>query len=272
MTRSSPSSRTGGATPRTPPAGWTGPFGRALPLAGIVALTAFAWIATMRFAASMGGAEMAAMPMARSWSAAEVGLLFAMWAVMMVAMMTPSAAPVVLLVSGMNRRRRERGEAPAPTPLFLLGYLLVWTVFSAVVAVLQTGLHHAALLSPGMRAAGPWFGSAILIAAGLYQWTPLKRACLSHCRSPLHALTVLWRDGALGAVRMGVVHGAWCLGCCWLLMALLFVAGVMNLAWVAAIAALVLVEKAAPGGEWAGRLAGAALVAWGGWLAVTAAE
>jgi predicted metal-binding membrane protein len=208
--------------------------------------------------------------MAASWSAAEVGLLFVMWAVMMVAMMTPSAVPVVLLVAGMNRRRRERGDRPAPTPLFLAGYLLAWTAFSAVAAVVQTALHQSALLSPDMRAIGPWMGSVILVAAGVYQWTPLKRACLRHCRSPLHALAVLWREGRAGAVRMGFVHGLWCLGCCWLLMALLFVAGVMNLLWVAAIAAFVLIEKVAPGGEWAGRATGAVLAAWGGWLAISA--
>jgi predicted metal-binding membrane protein len=242
---------------------------RWIALAGLVALAALAWAVLMRFAASMDPA-MGAMPMVHRWDAAEVAALFAMWVVMMVAMMTPSAAPVVLLVVGMNRRRRERGERTAPTPVFLLGYLLVWTAFAAVAAAVQAGLHNAALLSPAMAAVSPWLGSSILVAAGLYQWSPLKRACLSHCRSPLHVLTVLWREGASGALRMGVVHGAWCLGCCWLLMALLFVAGVMNLVWVAAIAALVLVETAAPGGEWAGRLAGAALVGWGGWLVLAA--
>jgi predicted metal-binding membrane protein len=185
---------------------------------------------------------------------------------MMLAMMVPSAAPVILLVAAVNRRRRERGAAAVPTAIFLAGYLLVWTGYAALAASMQLALHNAALLSPAMASVNPLLGGGLLIAAGLYQWTPLKRACLAHCRSPVHFLSAEWREGAAGALRMGAKHGSYCVGCCWLLMALLFVAGVMNLLWVAAIAGFVMVEKIVPRGEWVGRVAGLALIGWGAWL------
>jgi predicted metal-binding membrane protein len=147
-----------------------------------------------------------------------------------------------------------------------MGYLVVWTGFSALAALAQWALHAEALLSPMMVSTSPVLGGALLIAAGLFQWTPLKHACLKHCRTPLSFLMTGWREGRPGAFGMGLKHGAYCAGCCWFLMALLFVAGVMNIWWVAAIAGFVLLEKAAPKGLWIGKVAGVLLATWGIWM------
>lgn len=227
----------------------------------------------MHLSGQMGGA-MEGMRMApaamRAWTPAELALLWSMWSVMMVAMMLPSASPMVLMFATINRRRRERDDPFVPTAVFVSGYLLAWSAFSLAASGAQWGLHAAALLSPAMASTSPIVGGSVLIAAGAYQWSPLKRACLAHCRSPLGFLTTAWREGRWGALRMGVHHGTICVGCCWLLMALLFVAGVMDLRWVAAIAVFVLIEKLAPAAHWTSRAAGAMLVAWGVWLLVTA--
>ena len=193
----------------------------------------------------------------------EIGALAVMWAVMMVAMMTPAAGPMVLMFEAIHRRRAAAGRPAVPTAIFVLGYLVVWTVYSVIAALAQGALHAAALLSPAMVATSPLLAGGLLIAAGVFQWTPLKRACLAACRSPLSFLMTGWREGRGGAFVMGLRHGLYCLGCCWALMALLFVAGVMNLLWVAAIAVTVLVEKVVPRGDLVGRLAGVALVAAG---------
>jgi predicted metal-binding membrane protein len=241
---------------------------------GLAVVTALAWIELLRMSAGMrpgGGGAMAAMPMAmRGWSAAELAGLFAMWTVMMAAMMLPSAAPMILLFDSIERRRRERAAAAAPTAAFVAGYLLVWVGFSALAALVQVALHQAAPLSPAMASTTPLLGGALLLTAGLWQWFPVKQACLHHCRSPFHFLQHEWREGTAGAVRMGVAHGLYCLGCCWALMALLFVGGVMNLLWVTGIAGLVLVEKVAGAGPWVGRVAGLALAGWGIWLLAAA--
>lgn len=211
----------------------------------------------------------AAMPAMAPWRARDAALTFAMWAVMMVAMMVPSAAPMILVFATFQRRRREADAPHVGTGVFLLGYLAVWTLFSAAATAAQWGLHQAALLTPAMGVTGAWAGGAILVGAGIFQWTPLKNACLDRCRTPLSFVMTEWREGAGGALVMGFRHGAFCAGCCGMLMALLFAVGVMNLAWVAAIAAFVFVEKAVPRGRWVSRLSGAALCAWGLWLAWT---
>ena len=244
---------------------------RPVAAAGLALVTALAWLELWRMAAGVRpgtGTGMAAMAMGamRGWSAAEVAGLFAMWAVMMAAMMLPSAAPMILLFASIERRRRERAAATAPTAALVAGYLLVWVGFSALAALTQVGLHQATLLSPAMASTSPFLGGALLLTAGLWQWFPVKQTCLHHCRSPFHFLQHEWREGAAGAVGMGVAHGFYCLGCCWALMALLFVGGVMNLLWVVAIAGLVLVEKVARAGPWVGRMAGLGLAGWGIWL------
>ena len=235
---------------------------RSVVLGGLIGISLVAWAYTGYLAWDMHHMAIA-MPQMQGWGVVDLLLLYLMWAVMMVAMMVPSAAPMILMFVTINRRRREQQQPFVPTAVFLAGYVLVWAGFSAVATLAQWGLHTAALLSPMMMSTSPVLGGILLIAAGLFQWTPLKYACLSRCRSPLGFLMTEWRDGMRGALHMGLKHGAYCLGCCWMLMALLFVAGVMNLLWVAAIAAFVLVEKVVPRGELVGRVAGGVLVVAG---------
>jgi predicted metal-binding membrane protein len=230
---------------------------------GLVGISALAWAYIGYLAWDMErmdmGMEIAA-PQMQAWGALDLVLLFVMWAVMMVAMMVPSASPLILTFATVNRKRRERQGPAVPTAMFLLGYLVVWALFSVVAVVAQWGLHAAALLSPMMVSTSSILGGVLLIVAGVFQWTPLKHACLKHCRSPLGFLMTEWREGTGGALVMGAKHGSYCVGCCWILMALLFVAGVMNLLWVAVIAAFVLAEKVLPRGDLVGRIAGGVLV------------
>lgn len=203
------------------------------------------------------------MPMrTEPWTPGYAGLVLVMWAVMMAAMMLPSAAPMILLYGVIARRRCGGGE-PASSAAFMLGYVGVWGAYSAAAAGLQYGLEEAALLSPMMQTTSIAFAGAVLIAAGVYQWTPLKQSCLRKCRSPLEFLATEWREGRRGAFVMGLRHGSYCVGCCWMLMLLLFVGGVMNLAWIIGLALFVLSEKLAPAGHWLGRAAGLGLIAWG---------
>ena len=204
------------------------------------------------------------MPMSTGpWTLSSTLLVLVMWAVMMAAMMLPSAAPIILLYATVARRRSERGEHVSTSGAFAFGYIAVWAAFSLAAALLQYGLEKIALISPMMQTTSIALAGTVLIAAGLYQWTPLKQACLRHCRSPLDFIVAYWRPGARGAVLMGLRHGVYCVGCCWLLMLLLFVVGVMNFAWIAGIALFVLVEKFVPAGHWIGRGAGILLVGWG---------
>jgi predicted metal-binding membrane protein len=241
---------------------------RAVVLAGLVGLTALAWLHLAHMALGMGAGAMAeaAMTAAAPWDAARFALAFAMWAIMMVAMMLPGAAPMVLLFAALERKRGAGRDLPPRTAAFVLGYLLVWTGFSLAAVAAQWALGEAALLSPTLASMSPALGGALFVAAGLYQLTPLKHACLRRCRSPIQFLAAVWRPGSRGALRMGVAHGAYCVGCCWPLMGLLFAGGVMNLLWVAAIAMFVLVEKVAPRGELAARASGALMLAFGAYL------
>jgi predicted metal-binding membrane protein len=190
-------------------------------------------------------------------------LLFTMWAVMQVAMMSPTAVPMILMYSKIERHNQPLRFPFFRIGLFFLGYLLLWAAFSAVFALLQMGLHSASLLSHDLATNNPWLSGGILIAAGLFQFSALKEACLKQCRSPVGYLMTEWRGGRGGALLMGLKHGAHCVGCCWILMALLFVAGVMNLFWMAAITAFVLIEKLTARGENFGRIVGVGLIIWG---------
>jgi predicted metal-binding membrane protein len=227
-------------------------------LAGVIAL---AWLYLWRAGASMHAGEGGSMAM-------PLGLTFVMWAVMMAAMMLPSAAPTVLLYGAMVRKNAERGTALPSVWIFVSGYLLAWAGFGLLATLLQAALEHGGLLTPMMASASPWLTAGLLVAAGIYQLTPLKDLCLTSCRNPVQFLMARWRPGAAGALRMGLAHGAYCVGCCWMLMLLLFALGVMNLAWVALIAAFVAIEKLLPVGRLTSRFAGAALIATG--LAVAA--
>ncbi len=249
---------------------------RAVVAGGLAVLAAGAWAYLLHLAWGMAAMEpmhsAVAMPRMQAWSLTDLLLLFLMWAVMMVAMMLPSAAPMILLFASVQRRRREQQSPYVPTAVFVLGYLLVWTAYSALATLGQWGLHTAALLSPMMVSTSPVVSGILLTAAGLYQLTPLKNSCLSTCRSPMGFLSTQWREGARGTLGMGIRHGTYCVGCCWALMALLFVAGVMNLRWVALLAGLVLLEKVAPSGVWIGRLAGVLLFGWGAWMLLVSME
>lgn len=208
------------------------------------------------------------MPAMTGWRGTDLLLVFVMWAIMMFAMMLPSAMPLLLLVAKINYGRFAQDRALLGTGFFALGYLVVWTGFSALATLAQWVLLEARLISPMMESANPWLSAMLLVAAGAYELTPLKNACLSRCQSPLGFLMTGWREGISGAFAMGIRHGTYCAGCCWLLMALLFVFGVMNLAWIAALAIFVLLQKLLRQPTWFARATGITLIAWGALLAV----
>lgn len=238
---------------------------RLLILAGLAGATILSWVYLVDMARDMAagicdmpgmeGMYMGAVPV---WNGPYFIMMVVMWAVMMVGMMLPSAAPTILLYASMHR---AKGRVPyLSTAGFVSGYLAMWTAFSVAATFAQWGLDEAALLSPMMVTTSPYLGAALLAAAGIYQMTPWKHACLTHCRGPVAFLQHHWRTGKLGAFRMGAEHGAFCLGCCWVVMALLFVGGVMNLVWIGAITAFVLIEKLLPPGKLAERFTGVVMI------------
>ncbi len=198
-----------------------------------------------------------------AWSPGYAVLMFCMWWIMMMAMMLPSAAPMILLFATINRRQREMARPHVATSIFVVGYVTAWAGFSLVAVVLQWGFDRTGILSPMLIASNAVFASVLLLAAGVYQLTPVKHACLRHCRSPLAFLSAEWRPGAAGALRMGLLHGAFCIGCCWFLMGLMFFGGAMNLYWIAGLALYLLCEKSLPAGHWLGCVAGVTLIVWG---------
>ena len=190
-------------------------------------------------------------------------LFLAIWVAMMAAMMFPAAAPMILTFHRLQAGKRERGGAFVPTWVFVAGYMLVWTlagVAAYAVALAAEAVAASTALSPAATAR---IGGAVLVAAGLYQLTPLKDLCLSKCRTPVGFIMTSWRDGTAGALRMGLLHGAWCLGCCWLLFAILFPLGLMNIAAMAAVTALVFAEKTLPWGRWLAKATAAILISYG---------
>lgn len=233
---------------------------RLVVVVGLVAVATLAWT-YLAIGASMDIEMMVEMPDMEPmpWTPVYASLLFAMWWVMMIAMMVPSAAPTVLLYAAI--KRKERAPAAAMEAwVFLAGYLAIWAGFSLVAVLAQWLLEHAGLLSMAMASTSAVLGGVILLAAGLYQFTPLKTACLRYCQSPLLFLSQHWRPGTMGAFGMGLRHGGYCVGCCWFLMALLFVSGVMNLVWIVGIAIYVACEKLLPLGRRLSRVAGVALI------------
>jgi predicted metal-binding membrane protein len=254
---------------------------RLVVLSALLLLTALAWGYVMWLAAHMGSAPaMPGMPAVdmhgmgmvapafAPWTTVHFLFMFAMWAVMMVGMMTPSAAPMVLIYAQVARRSAALGQAFAPAGWFVAGYLLAWVLFAALAALAQWGLEALALITPMMASASRRFGAAVLIVAGAYQWLPIKDSCLSQCRAPL---SFVQRHGgfqprAPGSLRLGFTHGMYCIGCCWAFMLLLFVGGVMNLVWIAALMIFALLERLIPGGRVFSRLAGVIAVTAGVWL------
>jgi predicted metal-binding membrane protein len=243
-------------------------YQRALIASCVVLITGLAWAYLVHLNRHMtspieGDAMMAAMGkvMNQAWGAGDLLLTFVMWAVMMVGMMAAPALPVLLLFAGIHAQR-GRGLTPA-VPSFGIGYLVVWLAFSAGATAAQWALHEGALLSPMLATTSTFVAGVILISAGAYQLTPLKSRCLARCQSPLGFLMSNWRDGVTGAFLMGFRHGIFCLGCCWALMAVLFVVGVMNLAWVGVLTLFILAEKIRPTGAQVSRASGAILIALG---------
>jgi predicted metal-binding membrane protein len=253
---------------------------RAVVLAALAMITALAWADLVWLANDMwmGGMDMTGfrmipagqgwmMPASAPWQPIEFGAVFAMWVVMMIGMMTPSVAPMILIYARIGRKAAGEGRPFTASAWFALGYLLSWIAFSLAATSAQWALERAALLTPMMESTSNILGAAVLIAAGVYQWTPLKDTCLAHCQTPVGFIVRYgFRSDAGGALALGFRHGLYCIGCCWAVMALLFVAGVMNLFWIAALAALVLAEKVLPTDRLVPRLAGLALIAGGAWL------
>jgi predicted metal-binding membrane protein len=254
---------------------------RAIVLAALAAVTALAWADLVWLAndMAMGGMDMTGfrmipsgqslmMPASAPWQPIEFVYVLLMWVVMMIGMMTPSVAPMVLLYARVGRQAAAQGRPFAASSWFAAGYLLAWTAFSLAATSAQWALERGALLTPMMESASAVLGAAILIVAGIYQWLPVKDACLAFCRAPLDFVQRHggFRGDPKGAVSLGLRHGLYCIGCCWAVMALLFVGGVMNLLWIAALAALVLIEKVLPYGVAIARLAGLIFIGGGMWL------
>ena len=233
---------------------------RQVVLAGLILITGLAWVYLYYLTVQMGMADtgatknpISAMVTLAPWTPTDALFMFLMWAIMMMGMMIPSVTPMVLLYARVVRHNSKEVATFVPTSAFFAGYIIIWVSFSAMATGLQWGLEQAALLSPMMVSTSSIFAGIVLIGTAVYQWTPYKDACLARCRSPVWFLSTYWRNGAGGAFRMGLSHGSYCLGCCWSLMLLLFVGGVMNLLCVAAITVFVLIEKVIPRGRDIGR-------------------
>ena len=272
--------------PQDPFAWWraTSPLGRARRnlLISLLVLTSAAWAFTVHESLNMGapivdalrgsmsadgmevmeGMAMGGMS-AAGWSIGAALVFVGVWTVMMAAMMLPAAAPMILTFASAQARRDH--AAAVPTWIFVAGYLFVWSAVGALVyALVEVGADASRYLGSVDRAIwGPLVLGATLVGAGLYQFTPLKRVCLRHCRSPMAFVALHWRDGPLGAVRMGIWHGAYCLGCCWALFAIMVVAGIMSLAWMLVLSLVVFGEKVFPHGQGVSTTIGVALVVLG---------
>ncbi len=243
-------------------------------VAGLVVTSGVAWAHMIRMASDTSAAAChaaIASASSRSWAAADFATAAAMWTVMMLAMMLPVVSPWILVFS---KVARERDLRPSPFPAvraFLAGYGAVWLAYTLAAAAAQFVMQRVALVSGDSIVTNPLVAAGLLLAAGVYQWTPLRDACMSHCRSPLGFFLTTWREGRWGSVVMGAKHGLYCVGCCWAVMALSFVFGVMNLLWMALVTAFLLVEKVTSIGPWMSKMAGAALIACSLWMLIRSA-
>lgn len=255
---------------------------RTIVVVGLITVIAISWAYILTGAGmNMTASQMTQMPGPSAamkmmgpvdWTPGYALLMVVMWWVMMTAMMLPSAAPMILVYAAINRKQQQDGDPIIATGAFVTGYLMTWGGFSLAATGLQWFLQRSALLSAGMASTSALLGGVLLSAAGIWQLTPMKHVCLRYCRTPLHFLSLHWREGRIGAFRMGVGHGAFCLGCCWVLMGLLFYGGVMNLYWIIGLAAFVLLEKLVPAGHRLSLIVGVGLIGWGAaliWAALT---
>lgn len=234
-------------------------------LAALVVLSMTGWGLVLWSAANMSSPLVSLMmPMTSNWAVKEVVAVWLMWAVMMGAMMLPSAIPMLVIHRRIAARRDP--ETLHANRWFLLAYLLTWALFSLAATTLQWNFQRADVLSHMLRVQGALVSGGILVAAGIFQLTPLKAICLRKCRTPIGFLLTNWRAGRRGAFQMGLKHGCYCIGCCWSVMMVLFVGGVMSLTTIAVLSGIVALEKLAPRGEQIARLGGGLLVAWGFWL------
>jgi predicted metal-binding membrane protein len=242
---------------------------RALLLLALAAMVGLSAIYTVQGAGvNMSALEMTRMPegmlmATATWTPAYAVLVFFMWWIMMIAMMLPSAAPVLLLYAALKRRSRDASDPLTMTAVFLLGYLAVWALFSLLATGLQWALEYVGIISGMLSVSNKTLGGVILLLVGLYQFTPFKQTCLTQCQNPVRFVIGSSRTGLVGALRLGMRHGAYCVGCCVGLMLLLFVGGVMNLYWIAGLGIYVLLEKLIPAGRWVSFAAGGGLFASG---------
>ena len=251
------------------------PTEKKIVLMGLFIVSAAGWLYMFYMAWAMENMHLTNMWMppqnnTKAWSSLDFFMLFLMWFTMMIAMMTPTVVPMVTMFATVNKAKKKKQLVYAPTSLFLLGYLLAWAFFSVAASLLQWPLHESGLLNPMMDSRSYLLSAGILILAGLYQFTPLKDVCLNQCRTPLGFIMTAWKDGYVGALKMGFHHGLFCVGCCWALMLILFAVGVMNMLWVILITILVLLEKVLPVSAKAMRtITGLGLLFWGVyWLAL----
>jgi predicted metal-binding membrane protein len=246
---------------------------RLILLAGIGGITAGAWVYLAWYSHHMGqmgqpsmvhmGTMLHAASRLQAWSIGEFGVRFFMWAVMMIAMMVPTALPMTFVYTAVARKAAAQENPVPPTFVFVAGYVSLWILFSVVATLVQRGLDQAALLTPTMVSHSVWLGGSLMIAAGIYQFSPLKNACLTQCRNPAQFLSSNWRTGTVGAFRIGLKLGLYCLGCCSILMGLLFVGGMMNLLWIATVFSFILIEKTLRFGDASRSLAGIAMILFG---------
>jgi predicted metal-binding membrane protein len=238
------------------------PKERIVILSILVVIVLLSWVYLFDMARAMDAGHCASMA-GEPWSLGYFTAMLAMWIIMMVGMMVPSAIPMVLIYASIVRKAAREGSSLASTEVFVAGYIIAWSLFALVATIAQWALDRMALLSPTMMSNSTILGGLLLLAAGGYQLTPFKGACLRHCRSPIQFLASHWKPGGVGAFQMGIEHGSFCLGCCWVLMALLFFGGVMNLWWIGGLTLFVLLEKILPFGALAGRMIGAIVAVCG---------
>jgi predicted metal-binding membrane protein len=232
-------------------------------LAMMATITLLSWTYLVDMALDMSNMMATAqMPMMvpEPWSLAYFSSMLLMWVIMMVGMMVPTAVPMTLIYAAIGRKAARDGKTIAPTTIFITGYLVIWSLFSVGATLAQWGLDRSGLLSPMMMTNSLLLGGILFITSGVYQLSPFKNACLNHCRSPIDFISLNWKPGSGGAFRMGIIHGGYCLGCCWILMCLLFFGGVMSLFWIGGLTLFVLLEKVLSFGILGGRLAGVAII------------
>ncbi len=238
-------------------------------LTALTLLSGLAWAGSIYQAGSMGlGLITCSMTMGAPFTLSNAALYVVLWGVMMAAMMLPAMTPIVGLFQTIARRKQEQGLPFTPVWVFVVGYVALWTMTGGIGYAADLAMQSLPEVFPPVRAYGALIGGFTLVGAGIYQLTPLKYLCLSECRSPIGFLMTNWRDGTVGAFRMGMYHGAYCLGCCWSLMVVLFVMGTMNLVWMGMLSIVIFVEKTAPQGVTLGKATGLALMLLGAALTV----